>query len=114
MEKTDKVYTLDELTPILQEFAKTFKISELYLFGSYARGEATAESDIDLLYGGSPFFSLISLETARAFLEDRLGKEIDLVSETVLHENDDRHYQQVFIQNIMKDRMKIDGCKPRP
>ena len=113
MKITDKVYTLDELMPILQEFAQAFHIPELYLFGSYARGEATANSDIDLLYGGSPFFSLISLETARNFLEDKFGKEIDLISETVLHENKDRYYQQIFIQNILKDRVRVDECESR-
>nr|WP_285017259.1 nucleotidyltransferase domain-containing protein [Lactococcus garvieae] len=30
--------------------AKNYNLKEVYLFGSYARGEAREDSDIDLLY----------------------------------------------------------------
>lgn len=38
-----------ELARILTCLVATFQPDSVYVFGSYARGEATAESDIDLL-----------------------------------------------------------------
>ncbi len=41
--------TVDELKKKILPVAKKHNIEEIYLFGSYARGEATIDSDIDLL-----------------------------------------------------------------
>ena len=43
----DKIYTLDEIRSIANPIARRYNIAGLYLFGSYARGEATAESDLE-------------------------------------------------------------------
>ena len=45
---TDKIYTIDEIRKKVQPIAEKYKLNKVSLFGSYARGEATAESDIDL------------------------------------------------------------------
>ena len=42
-------YTIDEIKRRVTPVAKKYNLAAVYLFGSYARGEATAESDIDLL-----------------------------------------------------------------
>lgn len=50
------------------------------LFGSYARGEATDKSDIDILVefsGGKSLLDLVDLEFK---LEGVLGKKVDLVT----------------------------------
>ena len=44
---SDKIYTLDEIRSIANPIAQRYNIAALYLFGSYARGEATAQSDLD-------------------------------------------------------------------
>ena len=46
---SDKVYTLDEIRAIAAPIAKQYGVAAMYLFGSYARGEQNAESDIDIL-----------------------------------------------------------------
>lgn len=56
------------------------------VFGSVARGEATAESDVDFLVemgaNRSPWFPVsLILE-----LEDFLGREVDVATEKMLHE----------------------------
>jgi predicted nucleotidyltransferase len=63
---------------------KNFGIGSLRLFGSTARGEATSVSDVDLLvdYSVAPTFS--DYMKLRIFLEDLLGKKVDLVTETGL------------------------------
>ena len=43
----DIIYTVDEIRKIVSPIAQKYGVAALYLFGSYARGEATVESDID-------------------------------------------------------------------
>ena len=66
------------------EICKRNDVSYCAVFGSFARGEATDESDVDLLVRFSKpkgiEFIGIGLE-----LEDALGKRVDLVTEKSLH-----------------------------
>lgn len=57
-------------------------INALYLFGSTARDEADAASDLDLLYEYDPAqaFSLFDQAGAMLELSDALGTRVDLVS----------------------------------
>ncbi len=43
----DKLYTLEEIREKVKPIAAAYGVERVYLFGSYARGEATAESDLD-------------------------------------------------------------------
>ena len=43
------VYTIDDLQRIIAPIAEQYGLRAVYVFGSYARGEANADSDIDLL-----------------------------------------------------------------
>ena len=58
--------------------AKKYHITQLGIFGSYARGENKKNSDIDILveFSKVPGFSFMSLELE---LEKLLGKKVDLV-----------------------------------
>ena len=79
-EKGDKVYTLDEIKAKAIPIAKKYGVKKLSLFGSYARGEADAQSDLDFLYddGGNvrgwDYFGLVY------DLEGEFGCHVDLVS----------------------------------
>ena len=94
-----KIYTVDEIREIVAPIARRHRVAALYLFGSYARGEATAESDVDFLLDGGEICSLYQLAAFRLDLEDALGKQVDLIT---LGHND-----QVFIHKIRKDEVKI-------
>lgn len=62
-----------------EELYKRYNIKSMGIFGSYARGEETPESDIDILveYEITPsLFELIDLEIK---LEEYMNKKIDLV-----------------------------------
>lgn len=61
-------------------------VTSLSLFGSVARGDATETSDIDLLVsfdGRATFDRFMDL---KLFLEDLLGRRVDLVTEKALRE----------------------------
>ena len=42
------VYKIEEIAERVRPIAEKYNIDKVYLFGSYARGEATEESDVDL------------------------------------------------------------------
>ena len=61
-------------------------VTRVRIFGSVARGEATAESDIDLLLDFAPGEErgLLHLMQVRELLEDLLGRRVDVVTEASL------------------------------
>jgi uncharacterized protein len=56
------------------------------VFGSFARGEADSESDIDLLVDMEPGRSLLDLSGLLIDLEDMLGCNVDVVTERGLRD----------------------------
>ena len=45
--------TLDEIRNLIAPVLELYHVKSAYLFGSYARGEATETSDVDLLTDGN-------------------------------------------------------------
>lgn len=78
MRKADAISRLKPFECRLRERG----INALYLFGSTARDEADAASDLDLLYEYDPArkFSLFDQAGAMLELADGLGAKIDLIS----------------------------------
>ena len=59
--------------------------SNVRVFGSVARGEADAESDIDLLVDVEPGRTLFDLSELLLDLQELLGHNVDIVTEKGLH-----------------------------
>jgi hypothetical protein len=77
-----RVNTVAELdSPQLRALCKTHAISRLRVFGSYARGEASPSSDIDLIADFSAPASLFDLVRAERDLSELLGMPVDLLTE---------------------------------
>ena len=74
-----------KVTPLLLPYAKRISV-----FGSFARGEQTTESDVDLLValkpsGKRPVLGLFELINLEQELKKKLGCEVDLVTEEGLN-----------------------------
>ena len=83
MDRDTVLAQLREHLPVLTE---RFGVQRLRLFGSVARGTARDNSDIDVLVAfdgpatGERYFGV------QFYLEDLLGREIDLVTEKALRD----------------------------
>jgi predicted nucleotidyltransferase/DNA-binding XRE family transcriptional regulator len=64
--------------------AQAHGVSNLRVFGSVARGEDRADSDVDLLADFPPGLSLLRLSRLEADLEGILGTRVDLIPATDL------------------------------
>jgi predicted nucleotidyltransferase len=74
---------LRELKPRMRE---QYKVKEIGIFGSFARREQSDQSDLDLLIEfeeGADLFDLVALGQ---FLEERMGRPVDLVTKRALRE----------------------------
>ena len=67
----------------LADYFKTQPVLKAWLFGSYARGEETPQSDVDILFvpDRSQHFSLFTMGGMYEDLKELLGKEVDLITE---------------------------------
>jgi uncharacterized protein len=73
---------LQELKPTLR---KRFKVESIDIFGSYARGDQTDESDIDILVTYSEGADLLLVAGLRSYLKRKLRVKVDVVSKKYLN-----------------------------
>jgi uncharacterized protein len=86
----NETFSRDELLNILRaelpELRLRFGVERIAIFGSYAKGTAGEQSDVDILVQlarpmGLKFFGLA------IYLEEKLGRRIDLITLENLHRN---------------------------
>ena len=77
---SEKIYTLDEIRSIAVPIARQYGVAAMYLFGSYARGEATAQSDLDFRIERGRIRSLFTLSAMYSELQEKFDKELDLLT----------------------------------
>ena len=92
------VYTIDEIKFIVVSIAKTYGVSSVSLFGSYAKGTATSDSDIDFIIDkgdliGIKYFSLLE------DLENAFDCKIDLITRGFSNKE--------FLNSIKKDEVLL-------
>lgn len=73
---------------VIADYFKTQPVLKAWLFGSFARGEETPTSDVDILFvpdrTGKPF-TLFTMGGMYMDLKELLGREVDLVEDGSLH-----------------------------
>jgi predicted nucleotidyltransferase len=69
---------LDTLRQLLPGLREELGVREMYLFGSFARGEDTPESDVNVLVDVGPDASLFTLARIKHRLQAALLRPVDL------------------------------------
>lgn len=89
---------IPRIKEVVTEYASQYGANRVSLFGSYARGDMTEESDIDLLIDKG---SIKGLQYAALLcdLEDAFGKHVDLISI--------RGAEQSFLNEVKKDEVLL-------
>ena len=100
---SDKTYTIDEIKYIVIPIAKKYGVDRVFLFGSYARGEAVVSSDLDFIIDKGRLRGL-KLAGMLGDLQETFGKNVDLLTSASLVES--RYYSN-FKQNIEKEMVTI-------
>jgi predicted nucleotidyltransferase len=73
---------LQALKPTLK---KRFKVETIDIFGSYARGDQTEKSDIDILVTYSEMVDLLLVAGLRRYLRRKLHRKVDVISKEFLN-----------------------------
>lgn len=97
--------SINEIKNKISPICKQYDVARAFLFGSYARGEATDNSDVDIRIDKGDSKKLQGLFAVSAFqlaLQDVLGKEVDLI--TILPEQD---LYSIFRQNLLSEEVLI-------
>lgn len=82
MPTDDVIETLRQLLP---ELRQEFGVLSIQVFGSFARGEGRPDSDVDVLVEYDTVPGLHSYFGLAGFLEERLGRRVDLTTRGGLH-----------------------------
>ena len=90
----DKTNILNYLKEHYSEFKNKYNVEKIGLFGSYARGEATENSDIDIFVKMKP--SLFDMVAIKEQIENDLNRKVDIIRE---HKN----IKPIFLKMIQKD-----------
>jgi predicted nucleotidyltransferase len=80
LDAVDPELLVEAAAPILTELAAERGYSRLAVFGSLARGQATRDSDVDLLVQPPEGSSTFDFLRFRRLIEKVLGRQVDLVS----------------------------------
>lgn len=77
---------INEIQKAVAPIAHSYGVKRLYLFGSYAKGTANENSDIDLLVEKGKPMSLLNLSGMRQMVQDALNLSVDLITTTGIGE----------------------------
>ena len=94
------VLTLKQIKERIMPILLKHNICEVYLFGSYARGEARNDSDIDIFCEKGDVDSLIKHSSLINELQESLGKKVDVVFISATMD-------EFFEEQIRKDLIKL-------
>lgn len=94
-------FTIQELKAIISPIAREHGVESVSVFGSYAKGAATTDSDVDLKIKKGQLRTLFQICGFRLAVEDALQCPVDLVTS----ESSDPE----FLEMIRKDEVLLYG-----
>jgi len=81
--KTEEVLSILKLHQ--SEAENRYRVKILGIFGSFARRDASPESDIDILVAFNDKADLFDLVGLSLFFEEKFGRKVDIVERDTLH-----------------------------
>lgn len=101
IDEENGVLTIEEIKKVCINILSKYPVEYCYLFGSYAKGKATPQSDVDLLVcttvSGLQFYGLVEE------LRENLKKKVDVLDQKQIVDNFE------LTNEILKDGIKIYG-----
>lgn len=98
---SDCVFTIKDIVRLVKPVAEKYGVKAVYLFGSYARGEADENSDLDFLVFGGEDFKLTMIFALAEDLRGILKKNVDVFEISEINKDSD------FYNTIMKERLFV-------
>ena len=95
------VLSLDEIRNIVKALLQKYHAEYALLFGSYARGEATPDSDIDIIIVGGENFTPRNIFALAEDLREMSGRDADVF------ELREINHGSPFYESVMKEGVKI-------
>lgn len=104
-------FNLEKIKMLVTPVAKKHKLRSVYVFGSYARNEATEDSDVDILIDreGSAIHGIFGMNALLGEFRETLGKDVDLVTVQSLRQESTMKSNPDFVESVMKERVKVYG-----
>lgn len=91
--------SIEDIKKGVAPICRKYGVEKAFLFGSYARGEADNESDVDLRIEKGAIRNLFQICGFRMDIMEALGKEVDVVS--VMPKNDE------FRKNLLREEILL-------
>ena len=98
---SNEVLSLEQLESELKRLIRRYGAQRAYLFGSYARGEAHADSDVDVLVVGGPRFVPSDIFAIAEELYLAFGKRVDV------YEVEELEKDTPFYRSVIDDRVLV-------
>jgi predicted nucleotidyltransferase len=94
----NKQAVLTELSEYAAEIRKRFSVKAISIFGSIVRDEAGDDSDVDVLVAFEHKATFDGFMDLKFYLEELLGRRVDLVTENALRPQMRRAIQEELIR----------------
>lgn len=91
-------YTIEEIQTKAIPIAKSYGIKKMSLFGSYARGEANDESDVDIYIEKGKMRSLVQYFSFIQELENEFKCHVDVVTTGI---QDKEFLNKIMLDGVM-------------
>ena len=92
---------LDEIKSIVKELLKRYHAEYALLFGSYARGDATPDSDVDVIIVGGKNFIPRNIFALAEDLREMTGRDADVFEMREVNAG------TPFYESVMKEGIRI-------
>lgn len=95
------MFSLDYISSAVSRVLAQYDVSVAYLFGSFARGEQTPDSDIDLRLVCGNTMTFGTLYELSHELERELGRKVEIVT------NPPEHMRPAFRKSIKQEEIRL-------